>query len=469
MKERVHKRPGKSGLVWTAVSAMLGLALAACGRWPPQAVETATAVVETPQITREVTAGVTEEAPRVTREPTATREVVDEPTRQPEEEPVEIVLWTVEGEADGGLQFVRMLAGDYASRNPHVSLEVVGKDPETLREDFLTAGRVGGVPDLAWTVNEHTRPFHEAGMILPLDDVFELDKHVDSALAGVELDGQTWGLPVENGGHLMLIYNHDLIAEPPQTTDSLIAVGEELTVGDQYALVYNQMDPRWLVPWLGGFTGSVFAEDGRTPTLGTPEMVDALHFLYDIQYTTPLVPGDSDYDGARVLFTKGMAAMIIDGEWALPDYRRALGDRLGAARIPRVSATGEWPQPYVEGISLMFPVNLKENSLKLEAAVQFARFVTSAENQALLATELNRLPASKEALGASAVTDDPILKGSADQMIVGRPAPAVREMRCNWDAMGPEMQAVLGDAKSPEQAAADMQRAAESCVEGLGQ
>jgi arabinogalactan oligomer/maltooligosaccharide transport system substrate-binding protein len=40
-------------------------------------------------------------------------------------------------------------------------------------------------------------------------------------------------------------------------------------------------------------------------------------------------------------------------------------------------------------------------------------------------------------------------------------------MRCNWDAMKPEMQAVLADTKSPEDAAAAMQEAAEACIASL--
>jgi arabinogalactan oligomer/maltooligosaccharide transport system substrate-binding protein len=297
--------------------------------------------------------------------------------------------------------------------------------------------------------------------------MFDLDKYVGSALAAVELGGQTWGVPIANGNHLMLIYNKDLIEEPPQTTDELIEMGQELTTGDQYGLVYNQTEPFWLVPWLGGFTGSVFAEDGRTPTLNTEEMVNTLQFLYDIKYETPIVPAESDYDGADTLFKEGKAAMIINGDWSLGGYKDAFGDTLGVARIPQVSATDEWPHPYTSGVYLMFPVSLQEDEAKLEAVKDFARFVTSANNQALMIAKLNRLPALEAALDDPLIANDLILKGSADQMTVGTPMPTVSEMRCNWDAMKPEMQAVLADTKAPEQAAEDMQTAAESCVEKL--
>jgi arabinogalactan oligomer/maltooligosaccharide transport system substrate-binding protein len=455
-----------------AVLGALGLALSACSPPEDQGVAATATVIRataTREATAEITKEVTEEATEVPGGPTieVTEEVVGQATKQTEDEPMTIVLWTTEGETNGGLQFVQSLADDYTTLNPNVVFDVISKDGESLREDFLAAGAASNMPDLLWTGNAHVHPFVDAELLAPVDDRFDFDKYVESASAAVQLGGQTWGLPITSGGHLMLIYNKDLIEDPPQTTDELITMGLELTTGDQYGLVYNQTAPQWLVPWLGGFTGNVFAEDGRTPTLNTAEMVNALQFLYDIKGETPIVPEDSDYEGAHILFTSGRAAMIINGDWSLSSYEQTLGDKLGVARIPQVSATSEWPHPYTSGTYLMFPVNTAANQARLDAITDFAKFVTSAENQAMLVTELNRLPTLKDALEAPPVADDPILKGSADQMMVSRPEPTVSEMRCNWDAMRPEMQAVLTGNKPPEEAAVDMQQAAEICIEGL--
>ncbi len=386
------------------------------------------------------------------------------PTAVKEDEPVKITLWTKEGEADGGLQYVQSLAEAYTADHPNVTFEVVNKEVETLREDFLTAGLAGSMPDLLWTVNDHTGPFTDADLIMPVGDLFDLSLYVDSALAAAKLNGQTWGVPIANGNHLMLIYNKSLIETPPTNTDELIEMGQALTTGDQYGLVYNQTEPFWLVPWLGGFGGAVFAEDGKTPTLNTDAMVNTLQFLYDIKYTTPIMPAECDYDGADTLFKEGKAAMIINGDWSLGGYKEALGDDLGVARIPQVVG-GEWPHPYTSGVYFMLPKGLE--GAKLDAVVDFIKFVTNADNQALMITELNRLPALKAALDDPLITNDPILKGSADQMVVGTPMPTVTEMRCNWDGMKPEMQAVLSDTETPADAAAAMQAAADTCIANL--
>ncbi len=383
---------------------------------------------------------------------------------KPAPKEVKIVLWTKEGEADGGLQFVQALCDAYTAEHENVTFEVVNKEVESLREDFQTASLAGTPPDLLWTVNDHAGPFTTADIIQPVDDLFDLGKYVDSAVAAVKLDGKTWGVPIANGNHLMLLYNKSLIAEAPKDTDELFAKGKELTSGEQYGLVWNQTEPFWLVPWLGGFGGAVFAEDGKTPTLNTKAMVDTLQFLHDMKYDAKIIPPECDYNGADTLFKEGKAAMIINGDWSLGGYKEALGDNLGVAPIPKV-AGGDWPAPYTSGVFFMIPKDLSGD--KLNAVKDFITFVTNKDNQLKMVKDLTRLPALKAALDDPLITGDPILKGSAEQMTYGTPMPTVMEMRCNWDAMKPEMQAVLADTKSPADAAAAMQSAADACIATL--
>ena len=377
---------------------------------------------------------------------------------------VNLILWTKEGEEP--LEWNKSLINEFMKANPEVTVELVKKiDVEVLREDFLTASLAGAPPDLLWTVNDHAGPFVAADIINPVDGLFDLNMYVDSALEAVKLEGKYWGIPISNGNHLMLLYNKKLIAEAPKDTDELFAKGKELTKEGNYALVWNQTEPFWLVPWLGGFKGKVFAEDGVTPTLNTPEMVATLKFLYDMKFDAKIIPPECDYDGADTLFKEGKAAMIINGDWSLGGYTGVLGENLGVARIPKVVATGEWPKPYTSGAYFMLAKGLSGD--KLKAAQDFIAFVSSIEKQLEMVKLLNRLPAVKEALKDPLITENPILKGSSDQMVVGTPMPTVLEMRCNWDSMKPEMLAVLTNTKSPEDAAKAMQTSAEACIKAL--
>jgi arabinogalactan oligomer/maltooligosaccharide transport system substrate-binding protein len=401
-----------------------------------------------------------------TEAPATEAPATEAPTAAPE--PVTINLWTKEGETDGGLQYVQALTDAYTAAHPEVTFVVVNKEVETLREDFQTASLAGAAPELLWTVSDHLGPFTAADLIQPVDKLVDLSKYVSSATKAVQSpDGQTWGVPISNGNHLMLIYNKSLMPTPPANTDELISMGKDFMSKNagKYALVFNQTEPFFFIPWLGGFKGTVFAADGVTPTLDTPEMTAALQFVYDLKYTDGLVPAESDYDGADTLFKEGNAAMIINGDWSLAGYKEALGENLGVAPIPQVSSTGTYPAPYTSGVFFMIPKGLE--GAKLAAVVDFINFATDKENQLDMVTKLTRLPALSEALSDKLITDDPILSGSAAQMSYGTPMPTVVQMRCVWDSLKPEMQAVFANTEAAADAAKKSQDAAVACIAAL--
>lgn len=371
---------------------------------------------------------------------------------------VAITLWTQEGESDNAFQYVQSLTDAFSAQYPNITFEVVQKDTETLREDFQTASLAGAAPDLLWTVSDHAGPFVTAGIIQPVDDYFDMDLYVPS----VVMNDETWGVPISSGNHLMLIYNKALVETAPADTDEFIAKAIELTSGDVYGLSYNMTEPFWLVPWLGGFGGSVFADDGITPTLDTEAMASTLQFLYDLKFVHKVVPESADYDVTDTLFKEGKAAMIINGDWSLGGYTEVLGDDLGVAPIPMVVDTGTYPAAYTSGKYFMLPKDLSGE--KMNAVVNFIEFATSEENQLNQLDELKRLPGLKAVLTNEAITEDETLSGSSMAMSYGVPMPSVVEMRCNWDAMKPELTSVLADQKTAAEAAADMQAAADACI-----
>ncbi len=374
---------------------------------------------------------------------------------------IEFDLWTQEGEAEQAFQYVESLTERYMEENENVSITVVQKDTEELREDFQTAAIAGAAPELLWTVNDHAGPLSDAGIIQPVDDLYEVDDFIEPVVMG----GDIYGMPVSSGNHLMLLYNRSLIGEAPADTDEMIALAEEHTSGDTYGFVYNMTEPFWLVPWLGGFGGSVFAEDGVTPTLDTPEMEATLQFLYELTHEYEVTPIEADYGTMDTLFKEGSAAMLVNGDWSLGEYQEELGDDLGIAALPTVSQTGREPAPYTSGKYFMMADDVEGETR--EAIGEFMNWAASQENQLDMADELTRLPGRLSALEHDEITGDPVLAGSAEAMANGVPQPAAREMRANWDAMLPSQNAVLAGNMSPAEAAAEMQSVAETAIESM--
>jgi arabinogalactan oligomer/maltooligosaccharide transport system substrate-binding protein len=379
---------------------------------------------------------------------------------------VAIELWTKEG--DPQIAYVEALAEAYTGEHANVTINVVNKDVEVLREDLVnTALAPESAPELVWTVADHVGPFTSADVIQELDGKVDTAGYEEGALAAVQVDGTTWGIPISNGNQLMLYYNKSLIGdEAPADTDALIAAAQENTGDGSYGLVFNETESFWLTPWLAGFGSSVFAEDGTTPTLDTPEMQAALEFLYDLKYTEQVMPTEADYTIASDLFTSGDAAMIVNGDWELGNYGDQLGDNLGVAPLPTVSSTGQDPAPYTAGAFYMVPTAVEGDALTV--VLDFMAWSTNTENQIQMVEELRRLPANAEALADPIVTDDTLLAGAAEAVTKGIPQPTNVEMRCVFDAMNTGVRDVLGAGNDDFAAVtAAMQSAAENCVATL--
>lgn len=384
-------------------------------------------------------------------------------TPAPSGKEVKLVMWTKEGGTQ--LDKVKQLVSDFQAKNPGVTIEVVNYDVERLRENFQTSMLAGTGPDLLWTVNDHAGVFTQAGLIQPVEGLgLDLAKFLPGALEAVKLNGKTWGVPLSAGNHLMLLYNKKLLKEPPKDTDALVKVAKDLTKGDVVGLAFNQTEPFWLVPWLGGYGGKVFADNTVTPTLNTDSMVKALQLLQDWKVKDQIMPKECDYNCADSLFKDGKAAMIINGDWSLGEYTNVTNTQkidLGTAALPKVVGA-DWPKPYTSGIYFMFPKTLAGD--KLNAAKKFVDYITSDAVQLDFVKTDKRLPSVAKLFNDPSITNDPILKGSAEDLSHGAGMPPQAQMRCVWDALRPNMQAVMADTMKPADAAAASQTAAAKCV-----
>ena len=97
---------------------------------------------------------------------------------------------------------------------------------------------------------------------------------------------------------------------------------------------------------------------------------------------------------------------------------------------------------------------------KLPRVVELVTYLTGPEAQRRDIAKLGFFPSNAEAFADSLFATDPVLAGAREALSKGRRMPVVPEMRVVWDAMRPNLQDVMNGAKTPEQAARDMQAAA---------
>jgi arabinogalactan oligomer/maltooligosaccharide transport system substrate-binding protein len=378
---------------------------------------------------------------------------------------VDLVMWSSDDDVNN-VALKEQFDKWAALRSPGSTLDIQNKPTEDLRNDFQTAGLAGsGLPDLVLGPNDNIGVFVTNGLLLPLDDLFDTSAYPTNLAAG-QLDGVTYAIPITSGNHLMLMYNKSLVPTAPDTWEDMVATAKQVAEEnpDVVGLAYNQTEPFWLVPIVFGFGGTVWGEDGSY-SINTQPWIDALQLVHDLKFVDQVIPTECDYACADNLFKEGGAAMIFNGDWAINDYldtekSPALGaDNLGLAPWPTLP-NGERPRPYTAGKFISIPVGVEGD--KLNAAVDFVTWATTdPEAVKAISIDTGRLPA------AAGVTVDeaefPILAESAAALESGVGMPS-DGLRCMWDSVKPNMQAIYSDSMTAEDAVAESQLAAEDCL-----
>ncbi|HOW88778.1 MAG TPA: extracellular solute-binding protein [Elusimicrobiales bacterium] len=303
---------------------------------------------------------------------------------------------------------------------------------EDLRQRFQAASLAGVPPDLLLCPSDTAGLFAVSGFIMPLENEFDLSRYNKTVVDAITLDGHAWGVPVTNGNHLMMFYNRRLVKTPPATTDELFSFcrREAPALKLDACMAFDMGEPFWLMPWLAAFGGGPMT--GKTPTLDTKAMRDALGFYSDLKFEKKFVPKECDYNCMDSLFKEARTAFIINGDWAISEYQRHLGRDLGICLIPKLSSTGVYPSPMVSGKYFMLSSGIKPE--KMAVIKRFVEFYTSRENQIRQYLELKRLPALASANSSPEITSDPVSRISMEQILKGRPMPMATEMRAVWDS-----------------------------------
>jgi len=406
--------------------------------------------------------------------PAMAADVTPVPESRAQFDAVDLIMWSKESdEFMAAIGFQEAFDAWAAENAPGSTLTIETKDVEALRTELQTAALAGeGVPHFLWTVADHAGPFVEVGIIQPLDGLFEMDNFLNT----VNLGGQTWGIPFSAGNHLMLIYNKSMINTPPATVEELIEVSQQLK--EEYAdiegfqpFLFHHGESFWVFPWMQAinpdnvpFVG--FAADGVTPDLNNESLIKTYELLYGFK-EMGITASECDYNCLDGFFKEGKAAMTINGDWSLggdTGMIASLGDDLGLAPWPQFE--GGQPAPLIAGTYAMIPT--ATGGAELDVTVAFLEWYTSDLDQIKTYTiEQGRLPGYLPAFDEAWVTEDPLVGESAAALATGVPQPVNVEMRCLFDAVTQEYQAVMNGSETPEEAAANAQDFAETCIEDL--
>jgi raffinose/stachyose/melibiose transport system substrate-binding protein len=427
-------------------------ALSACGATPTAAPATA--------------------APATAAPATAAPATVAPPTDTPVPQPVKIVWWHI-STADAHKALFQKFADDYTALHPNVTIEIQVLENEAFKTKLTTVMQSGEPPDIfqSWgggVMNEYAN----AGLLKDITPDLDADggawrnTFATGALGVYAYKGLNYGVPWDMG-MIGWWYNKALfaqagIANPPATWTEFLDDVKALKAAGITPIALGEGD-KWpgmhmwayLVTRLGGkanFEGALL----RTGSFTDAPFVEAGKKLQDLIALKPFQNGflGATYGDEATAMGNGKAAMELMGQWA-PSVemanstdKKGIGDNLGFFPFPMVEGgAGAITDAVGGGNGFAIGKNAPPE------AVDFVKFMTSAENQAALAKIGVAIPVVK---GGEVGLSDPLM------IIVQKTFAAAQYFQLYYDqALPPAMGSVINDSTqgifagtlTPEQAA----------------
>jgi arabinogalactan oligomer/maltooligosaccharide transport system substrate-binding protein len=360
--------------------------------------------------------------------------------------------------------FEKVVAAYNARPGTKVKVETLAVPYDAFADKISAAVPRGKGPDVFIYAQDRMGGWIAAG-----NTVEPIDFYVDDALKGrfipttvqaMTYQGSLYALPLDYKV-LTLIYNKKLLAQPPRTTEELVAAAGKLTnkAAGKFGLAWSYGDFYYVASLLNGFGGGVFGP-GAKPTLDAPENVQALELLQKWS-KAGILPPEPSSALITSLFNEGKAAMVFSGPWFLGEVNKEI--ELGLATLPTLSEAGGKPiRPWmtVEGVFITAPCKQKE------AAFEFVKYVTDVEAGKVMALEGRQTPAVKAVYDDAKVKADPVLAAFRKQVEVAVPMPNLPEMTMMWSPATTALNKVNAGASAKE-ALGVAQQAVQKDVAGL--
>ncbi|GAB3821779.1 maltose/maltodextrin ABC transporter substrate-binding protein MalE [Tessaracoccus terricola] len=337
-----------------------------------------------------------------------------------------ITIWT-----DAERQEAIQAQADAFAADTGATVEVVQKNFEDLRNDFIAQVPTGEGPDITVGAHDWLGALVTAGVVDTVDLGATTGDFESVALEAFTYDGQLYALPYSMET-VALIQNVDLVGEEaPATWDDMVATAE--AAGAERPIAINT----------AGETGDAYTMYGFQTSFGAPVFVQDETGSYTTEVGMGGEAGEAfaqwlsdngangtgyisttvDYDINNELFNSGTAAYTIQGPWAISSFPDV---NIKVNPIP--SAGGEPAAPFV-GVQGFYLSSQSSNAL---LATDFlVNYLGSEEGQQALYDADPRIPALSAI--ADSVSDDPIIAGFLASSQNGVPMPSIPEMGAVWD------------------------------------
>jgi len=384
-----------------------------------------------------------------------------------------------------------LLAG-FVKDHPEISVTMEEIPWDTLYPKLQTAFVAGTPPDVVILHSAQIPQFASYGVLMDLSSwysdkggFFPTDDISPVTRAGMDYDGVTYGIPLDNHGRGLWINKGAFakagvdpnMAEPTNYED-WVALFQKLTLDKNGK---NAADPAFdatnVVQW--GYTvsewprvnfmaglvqngGNWLGDDGKTVTINSDAGVAALQQYVDLVYKYHVSPPEAGFDSWGA-YAAGALAILPTGTWFR--NQAALDTDIDSAVWPTVQF-GPKQATYTGIHTFMVPAT--EEGTQLDAVKTLIEWVSNNQKGWAASGQVPaRLSVQAELDPANYPSNIIIGKTMAEYGTLDWPSPAILEL---FTAIDPELSAALNNQKSAKQAlddaAARMQQALDRVAAG---
>jgi maltose/maltodextrin transport system substrate-binding protein len=216
-------------------------------------------------------------------------------------------------------------------------IKVTVEHPDKMEEKYPQVAATGDGPDIIFWAHDRFGGYAESGLLAEInpDKNFQ-EKIFPFTWDAVRFNGKLIGYPISVEA-LSLIYNKDLLPQPPKTWEAIAALDQKMRKQGKSAIMFNLQEPYFTWPLLaaGGAYAFKYADghyNVKDVGVDNAGAKAGMQFLVD-QVKAKTLNADTDYSIAEAAFNKGQTAMTINGPWAWSNIDKS-GINYGITLLP---------------------------------------------------------------------------------------------------------------------------------------
>jgi sn-glycerol 3-phosphate transport system substrate-binding protein len=366
------------------------------------------------------------------------------------------------------------IVAKFEEANPDIKVNAIySGNYDDTRVRALSAMASGEPAQLAVLFSIDAYDLIEQEKIIAFEDIEGvdqgwLDSFYPALMANSRIEGKTWGIPFQRST-IVAYYNKDMFRAagldpeaPPASWDEMVSMGKALTKDGTYGLMIPSTGyPYWMFQALAIQNGKeLMSGDGLETYFDDPAVVETLEFWKSLSTEHGIMPeGTVEWGTLRQAFLEGQTAMMWHSTGNLTAVKKEARFDFGVSVLPANVRPGS---PTGGGNFYVFEDTTDEERA---AALKLIAFMTAPEQAAewsIATGYMGVSPASYETEALKAYTAEfPPALVARNQLENAVAEFSTFETARVRDGLNNAIQAALTGGKSPADALAEAQEAAE--------